>query len=103
MELDATPRHYILDVDGAYMNTEIKLNDYILIKHPHGYTPMLVDLTDHIRAGRRTIWRSPPALCTPPPVGIRGRASTATCSSGRAEISASSPGISISPPPLSTP
>ena len=53
MELDATPRHYILDVDGAYMNTEIKLNDYILIKHPHGYTPMLVDLTDHVRAGEK--------------------------------------------------
>ena len=53
MEIDATPRHYILDVDGAYMNTEIKLNDYILIKHPHGYTPMLVDLTDHIRAGEK--------------------------------------------------
>ena len=45
------PRHYVLDVDGAYMNTEVKCNDYILIKHPHGYTPMLVDLTDHVRPG----------------------------------------------------
>ena len=51
LELSETPRHYILDVDGAYMCTEVKCNDYIMIKHPHGYTPMLVDLTDRLHFG----------------------------------------------------
>ncbi len=51
IELPETPRHYILDVDGAYMCTEVKCNDNIMIKHPHGYTPMLIDLTDWIHAG----------------------------------------------------
>ena len=53
LEFADPARHYILDVDGAYMNTEVKLNDYILVKHPHGYTPMLVDLTGRIRAGEK--------------------------------------------------
>lgn len=45
------PRHYILDVDGAYMLTTVKLNEYTLIMHPHGYTPFLVDLTERVRPG----------------------------------------------------
>lgn len=53
IELSQAHRHYILDVDGAYMNTEVKLNDYILVKHPHGYTPMLVDMTDRVRFGEK--------------------------------------------------
>ena len=38
-------RHYILDIDGAYMCTTVALNGCDLVMHPHGYTPMLVDLT----------------------------------------------------------
>ena len=46
------PCHVILDIDGAYMNAEIYFNDDKLAEHPHGYTPFLVDLTDHVRFGR---------------------------------------------------
>ena len=41
-------KHYVLDVDGAYMCTEVTLNQNLLFLHPHGYTPFLVDLTDTI-------------------------------------------------------
>lgn len=37
--------HYVLDVDGAYMNTRVILNENTLANHPYGFTPMLVDLT----------------------------------------------------------
>ena len=43
--------HVILDVDGAYMLTTMRLNDDQLAIHPHGYTPFLLDLTSHIRRG----------------------------------------------------
>lgn len=42
-------KHYTLDIDGAYMNTQIMLNAHYLAKHPYGYTPFLVDLTPWIR------------------------------------------------------
>ena len=35
----------LLDIDGAYMNTEVTLNDDLLALHPYGYTPYYVDLT----------------------------------------------------------
>lgn len=35
----------ILDIDGAYMNTEVILNGELLGMHPYGYTPYQVDLT----------------------------------------------------------
>ena len=38
-------RHYILDIDGAYSCAEVTLNEQLLFLHPHGYTPILVDLT----------------------------------------------------------
>ncbi|MBQ2966986.1 MAG: DUF4982 domain-containing protein [Clostridia bacterium] len=41
-------KHYILDIDGAYMVSEVTFNDDLLSIHPHGYTPYLVDLTDYI-------------------------------------------------------
>lgn len=37
--------HCILDVDGAYCNAHISVNGETLAIHPHGYTPLLVDLT----------------------------------------------------------
>ncbi len=35
----------LLDIDGAYMNTEVMLNNELLALHPYGYTPFLVDLS----------------------------------------------------------
>ena len=51
IEIPETPRHYILDIDGAYMCTSVRCNHYKIVTHPHGYTPILVDLTPHIRFG----------------------------------------------------
>ncbi len=45
-DLTLENKHYILDIDGGYMCTTVKLNDTLLSIHPHGYTPHLVDLTD---------------------------------------------------------
>ena len=41
-------KHYILDIDGAYSCAEVTFNEELLFLHPHGYTPCLVDLTDHV-------------------------------------------------------
>lgn len=41
-------RHYILDIDGAYMCAHIVLNEEFLGMHPYGYTPYLVDLTPYV-------------------------------------------------------
>ncbi len=49
--VDALSRHYILDVDGAYMCATVYCNGYALVTHPHGYAPILVDLTSYIRSG----------------------------------------------------
>lgn len=59
--------HVILDIDGAYMCAEVSLNEDIIIMHPHGYTPLLVDLTDRIvwgvnnRIGIKTLPHQPSA------------------------------------------
>ncbi len=50
MKLDAN-KHYVLDVDGAYSLAEVTFNEELLFLHPHGYTPFLVDLTDHVIPG----------------------------------------------------
>ncbi len=52
LKLDETPRHYILDIDGAYMCTTVTFNEYRMVMHPHGYTPLLVDLTDRVHPGK---------------------------------------------------
>lgn len=44
-------KHYILDVDGAYSCAEVTFNEELLFLHPHGYTPFLVDLSDHVISG----------------------------------------------------
>lgn len=44
-------KHHILNVDGAYACAEYTLNGTRIAKHPHGYTPCLIDLTDHLRPG----------------------------------------------------
>ncbi len=50
-----TRAHRILWIDGGYMCTEISLNGTKLAEHPHGYTPFLLDLTDHITDGDNTL------------------------------------------------
>lgn len=40
-------RHYVLHIDGAYMNAQVHLNEQCLATHPYGYTPFLVDLTEY--------------------------------------------------------
>ena len=42
-------RTVIMDIDGAYMNTEIALNGEVLGMHPYGYTPYQVELTPALR------------------------------------------------------
>ena len=44
-------KHYILDVDGAYANAHVNLNESFINMHHHGYTPFLTDLTDYIIDG----------------------------------------------------
>ena len=51
LALGATPRHYILDIDGAYMCATVFFNGFRMVMHPHGYTPLLVDLTKRARFG----------------------------------------------------
>lgn len=41
-------KHYILDIDGAYMCTNVKVNRKEAGMHPHGYTPILIDITDKL-------------------------------------------------------
>lgn len=50
-DLVAENSHYILDIDGAYMFTEVYFNENLVCTHPHGYTPFLVDLTDRVIVG----------------------------------------------------
>jgi len=42
-------KHYILNLDGAYMCAHVTFNEHQLAMHPHGYTPFLVELTKHVR------------------------------------------------------
>ncbi len=41
--------HYILDIDGAYMCSQVFLNENYVASHPYGYTPFLVELTPYIK------------------------------------------------------
>ena len=43
--------HFVLDVDGAYNNTEVYVNENLVYRHPHGYTPFLVDLSSYMLDG----------------------------------------------------
>lgn len=53
LDIPAEKKHYILDIDGAYMCTTVSLGSFLLAKHPHGYTPFLVDLTKRIKFGEK--------------------------------------------------
>lgn len=39
----------MLNVDGAYMNSEVTLNGDLISLHPYGYTAYTVDLTENLR------------------------------------------------------
>lgn len=41
----------LLDVDGSYMNTEVRINGMMTEHHPYGYTPWQFDLTPYVKSG----------------------------------------------------
>lgn len=43
----------LLEFEGAYMNTEVRLNEHYVARHPYGYTSFVVDLTDFLRIGEQ--------------------------------------------------
>lgn len=45
-------QHAIIDVDGAYMCSELLFNETHTGMHPHGYAPYLTDVSNLIRKGR---------------------------------------------------
>ena len=60
----------ILDIDGAYMNTEVGLNNEVLGIHPYGYTPYQVDLTKALRFdGKKMCSKSLPRAVSRRPGG----------------------------------
>lgn len=46
---DWKDKRILLDIDGAYMNTEVVFNGEVLGLHPYGYTPYQVELTDYMK------------------------------------------------------
>ena len=44
----AKGRHYIVDIDGAYMCSHIMFNEHTIAMHPYGYTPFLADITPYV-------------------------------------------------------
>jgi len=44
----------LVEVDGAYMNTEIYCDGSFVKRHPYGYTPFHADITPYVRFGRET-------------------------------------------------
>ena len=44
-------KRMVLDIDGAYMNTEVELDRQLVSQHPYGYTPWLVELTGKLNPG----------------------------------------------------
>lgn len=48
-------KRLVLDLDGAYMNTEISVDRELVALHPYGYTPFLADLTERLTPGTHTL------------------------------------------------
>ncbi|MDR1598999.1 MAG: DUF4982 domain-containing protein [Oscillospiraceae bacterium] len=48
---DWSGRHALLDIDGAYMNAEVRLNGQSLGVHPYGYSPWQLNVTDALIPG----------------------------------------------------
>lgn len=51
---DLKDQRILLEIDGAYMNTEVYCDGNFVKRHPYGYTPFHADLTPFIRFGRET-------------------------------------------------
>jgi len=62
LDLGDAQKHYILDIDGAYMCTTVRFNEYQMVMHPHGYAPILVDLTPRVKTGKNKLVISTNAL-----------------------------------------
>lgn len=45
----------LLNIDGAYMNTEITLDGLRLDMHPYGYSPYVADLTEELNYGATNV------------------------------------------------
>lgn len=43
-------KNVLLNLDGAYMNTQVNFNGDNVALHPYGYTPLVVDLTSRVRS-----------------------------------------------------
>ncbi len=43
--------HILLDIEGAYSQTEVTFNEDLIYQHHHGYTPFLIDLSEKARRG----------------------------------------------------
>ncbi|MDR0758611.1 MAG: DUF4982 domain-containing protein [Treponema sp.] len=44
-------RRVLIEIDGAYMNAEVRLNGNFAALHPYGYTPFHADLTPFVKYG----------------------------------------------------
>ena len=55
LSVDGRKVHRILDIDGAYMCTQVFVNEGAVALHPHGYAPFLVDLTERLFPGDNKI------------------------------------------------
>ena len=62
LDLGEAKGHYILDIDGAYMCTTVSFNEVQMVMHPHGYAPILVDLTERVKTGKNKLVISTNAL-----------------------------------------
>lgn len=46
-------KRILVEIDGAYMNTEVWLNGNLVTMHPYGYTPFHADLTPYVEYGKK--------------------------------------------------
>ncbi|HEX2976530.1 MAG TPA: glycoside hydrolase family 2 TIM barrel-domain containing protein, partial [Bacteroidales bacterium] len=49
---DTRDKHFILQFDGIYMNSDVWLNGTHLGQHPYGYTSFRYDITDILKPGK---------------------------------------------------
>jgi hypothetical protein len=45
----------IIVFDGIYNNSELRLNGQLLARHPYGYSPLKIDITDHLDSSNELI------------------------------------------------
>jgi beta-galactosidase len=46
-------RRILVEIDGAYMNSEVRLNGNLVTLHPYGYTPFHADVTPFVKYGAK--------------------------------------------------